>query len=94
MYHAIYETALFQGMKQTDILSLQGFQTLRDFLPEVPPDSMEWLYQTVLETMFYQKAATKQDTKRAFRIYRQFSRKVKKELSPSRKFIYSYIKIM
>lgn len=94
MYHAIYETALFQGMKQTDILSLQGFQTLRDFLPEVPPDSMEWLYQTVLETMFYQKAATKEDTKQAFRIYRQFSRKVKKELSPSRKFIYSYIKIM
>lgn len=94
MYHAIYETALFLGMKQTDILSLKGFQTLRDFLPEIPSDSMEWLYQTVLETMFYQKVAAKEDTKRAFGIYRQFSHKVKKELSFSKKFIYTYIKIM
>ncbi len=91
MYCAIYDTAVFQGMEKTDILSLQGFRTLRDFLPEIPADAMEWLYQTVLETMFYQKTVTKEDTKHAWKIYRQFSRTIKNKLSPSRKFIYSYI---
>ncbi len=94
IYHAIYETALFLGMAKTDILSLQGFQMLRDFLPEIPSDSIEWLYQTVLETMFYQKTATKEDTKHAWGIYRKFSRKVKEGLDPPKKFIYKYVKIM
>lgn len=91
MYCAIYDTAVFQGMEKTDILSPQGFQMLRDFLPEIPKDAMDWLYQTVLETMFYQKTVTKEDTKHAWKIYQQFSRTIKKELSPSRKFIYSCI---
>lgn len=94
MYCAIYDTAVFQGMEKTDILSLQGFRMLRDFLPEIPADAMDWLYQTVLETMFYQKTITKEDTKHAWRIYQQFSRTIKKELSPSRRFIYSCIKVM
>lgn len=94
MYCAIYDTAVFQGMEKTDILSLEGFQMLRDFLPQIPSDAMEWLYQTVLETMFYQKTVTKEDTKHAWKIYRQFSRMIKKELSPSRRFFYNYIKVL
>lgn len=94
VYCAIYDTAVFQGMEKTDILSLQGFQRLRDFFPEIPADAMEWLYQTVLETMFYQKTVTKEDTKHAWQIYQQFSRMIRKNLSPSRKFIYNYIKVM
>lgn len=92
MYHAIYETAVFLGMEQADILSYRGFQALRDFLTEIPPDSLEWLYRTVLEILFYQKTATKEDTRQAWKIYRQFSRRVKENLSPAQKWIYCYIK--
>lgn len=94
VYCAIYDTAVFQGMEKTDILSLQGFQRLRDFFPEISADALEWLYQTVLETMFYQKTATREDTKHAWQIYQQFSRMARKNLSPSGKFIYNYIKVM
>ncbi len=94
MYCAIYDTAVFQGMDKTDILSPQGFQMLRDYFPQFPSDSLEWLYQTVLETMFYQKTVTKEDTKHAWNIYREFSHMVRKNLSPSRKFIYLYIKVL
>lgn len=94
IYRAIYDTAVFQGMEKTDILSLQGFRMLQDFFPEIPADAMEWLYQTVLETMFYKKTATREDTKHAWQIYQQFSRMIRKNLSPSRKFIYNYIKVM
>ena len=54
---------------------------------------MEWLYQTVLETMFYTKNATKEDTKKAWKIYRQFSHMVKQNMTPSRRFIYQYMKV-
>ena len=55
---------------------------------------MEWLYQTVLETMFYRQETTKQDTRRAWQIYRQVMRDAKKEMGAYRKFIYSYIKVL
>lgn len=94
MYRAIYDTAVSQGMDKTDILSLRGFQTLRDYLTEIPADAMEWMYQTVLETMFYQKEVTKEETRRAWQIYQQFSRMFKKGLSPIEKWIYIYLKAM
>lgn len=93
IYRALYDTAVFQGMEPTDLLSLQGFETLRDYFPEIPSESMEWLYQTVLETMFYNKNATKEDTKKAWKIYRQFSHMVKQNMTPSRRFIYQYMKV-
>lgn len=93
IYRAVYDTAVFQGMEQTDLLSSQGFEKLRDYFPEIPPESMEWLYRTVLETMFYTRNATREDTKNAWRIYRRFSDIAKKEMTPSRRFIYQYIKV-
>ncbi len=94
IYRAVYDTAVFQGMEQIDLLSRQGFETLRDYFPEVPSESMEWLYQAVMETMFYTRNATKEDTKNAWRLYRQFSRTVKQNMTPSRRFIYQYIKVI
>lgn len=94
VYRALYDTAVFQGMEQTDLLSRQGFEKLRDYFPQIPPESMEWLYRTVLETMFYTKSATKEDTKNAWKLYRRFSHTVKQEMTPSRRFIYQYIKVM
>ncbi len=97
VYAAIYDTALFGGMEETDILSPDGFHTLRDSVSDNSPElseSMEWLYQTVLETMFYRQETTKQDTRRAWQIYRQVMRDAKKEMGAYRKFIYSYIKVL
>lgn len=92
VYRAVYDAAVFQGMQKTDILSRSGFTMLRDSLPETSSDSMEWLYQTVMETMFYQRTVTRQDTQRAWQIYRQASQSIKKGLRGHRKFIYCYIK--
>lgn len=94
IYCAIYDTAVFQGMDKKDMLSPQGFQTLQDFYPELSFEAMEWLYQTVMETMFYQKTATREETKRAWKLYQQFSGMVQKKLTPSQKFIYKYIRAM
>ncbi len=97
IYDSIYDTAVFQGMEKTDILSEDGFLALRSSVPDKSPelsDSMEWLYQTVLETMFYRQEVTKQDIRRAWQIYRQVTRNAKKEMGAGRKFIYSYIKVL
>lgn len=94
VYRAVYEMAVFQGMEDADLLSLSGFERLRDSFPELPLDELEWLYHTVLETMFYEKTVTREDTGRAWKIYQQFSRIIKKKLSVSRKWICSYIKAM
>ncbi len=94
MYRAVYDMAVFQGMEDADILSVQGFRRLRDSFPEIPSEDMEWLYQTVLETMFYQKTATQEDMKRAWKLYLRFSRMIQKKLSPSRRWICNYIKVM
>lgn len=94
MYRAVYDMAVFQGMEDADILSVQGFRQLRDSFPEIPPEDMEWLYHTVMETMFYQKTATREDTRRAWKLYVQFSRMIKKKLSPSKRWVCNYIKVM
>lgn len=94
MYRAVYDMAVFQGMEDADILSVQGFRRLRDSFPEIPSEDMEWLYQTVMETMFYQKTATREDTRRAWKLYVKFSRMMKKKLSPSKRWVCNYIKVM
>ena len=94
IYRALYDTAVFQGMEKTDILSSQGFLKLQGCLPQIAVEDMEWLYQAVLETMFYQRTVTKEDTKHAWKIYQQFSHTFKKQLTLSKKFIYNYIKAL
>ncbi len=94
IYRALYDTAVFQGMEKIDILSFQGSRRLRDSLPLIATEDMEWLYQAVLETMFYQRTVTKEETRHAWKIYQQFSHAYKRELTISKKFIYSYIKAM
>ena len=55
---------------------------------------MEWLYEAVMETMFYKREITKEELRRARKLYQEFSRLVKKDLSLYQKFIYLYVKVL
>lgn len=94
IYRAIYDAAVFHGMQKTDILNREGFRSLQNYCPEMDADSMEWLYEAVMETMFYKREITKEELRRARKLYQQFSRLVKKDLSLYQKFIYLYIKVL
>ncbi len=94
VYRAIYDAAVFHSMPKTDLLSQSGFEQLRDHLPEMDTKSMEWLYRTVLETMFYEHVPTRVENRRAQKIYRQFSSLIKASLSPCQRFTYKYIKVL
>lgn len=94
IYRAIYDAAVFHGMEKTDFLNQKGFEALQKYRPEMDAASMEWLYKAVLETMFYERGLTKEELWQALSLYRQFSKIIKTELNPCRRFIYRYIRVL
>ena len=81
-------------MEKTDFLNQKGFEALQKYRPEMDAASMEWLYKAVLETMFYERGLTKEELWQALSLYRQFSKIIKTELNPCRRFIYRYIRVL
>lgn len=94
IYRAIYDSAIFHGMQEVDFLSREGFGILQKYCPGVDMDSMEWLYEAVMETMFYKREITKEELQRAKKLYQQFSNIIKKDLGAYRRFIYLYVRIL
>lgn len=91
MYQNIYDIAVFRGMEKTEPLSSKTLAQLEKYCPEISQKDWNWMWELLMETLFYNRIPGKKENKRMYQIVLTFSKQAEKKLTKSAKFRFRYL---
>lgn len=91
VYDFIYDRSLRKGMKEYRPLEEETCRHMAGLWESVREEEMMWLYQLVLESMFFHKRPSREEYSRAMDICRRTEAEMYRELKGWQKWKYKYI---
>lgn len=91
VYDFIYDRSLRKGMKEYRPLEEETCRHMAGLWESVREEEMMWLYQLVLESMFFHKCPSREEYSRAMDICRRTEAEMYRELKGWQKWKYKYI---
>lgn len=92
MYCEIIKTAEFQGLEVKEPLAANMMEQLEEMYPELGREEWEWMYQCVMENMFYHLEHEKEKWKKMKKLYIRFRRVAYSRMKFGEKWWFRYIR--
>lgn len=92
MYCEIIKTAEFQGLEVKEPLAANVMEQLEEMYPELGREEWEWMYQCVMENMFYHLEHEKEKWQKMKKLYIRFRRAAYSRMKFGEKCWFRYIR--
>ncbi len=94
MYEAVIKTARFQGADIREELEETVPGELYRQYPELPEEEWRWMYDCVMESLFYHPVSEKKDWDRMRSLYARFRKIALGRMNRRQRWIYRYIRCL
>lgn len=93
IYAAVCRTWAFQNgrTRRGEPLDAGTLEGLKEAYPEIPPEDWDWMYERVLEAMFYQPDGKRETAARMYQLYGTFVRAAEAGMGRCKRIIWKYI---
>lgn len=91
MYEGIVKTAAFLGCETAGLTERENVGLICGICPEVKREEWIWLYETVMESLFYHLDDGRRKRKRAEMLCRRFQKAAMERMGRGKRLIYRYV---
>ena len=91
MYAAVIKTAAFQGTELTEPFKEELTERLYEVYPELEEKEWKWMYNCVMESLFYHLDDEKKDWTKMRELYTRFRKAALGHMSREQRWRYRYV---